>query len=76
MAEESDKGKTIKIAVAAVCLLAGGYLIAANMGWVPALWGGEKNAPVPTKITDEQQKEFEKEKKKIEDAPPEDVPGA
>ncbi|MCC6228212.1 MAG: hypothetical protein IT432_03190 [Phycisphaerales bacterium] len=76
MAEEVDKGKMIKIAVAAVCLLVGGYLIAANQGWVPALWGNDQPKATPIKMTEQQKKDFEAEKKKIEEAPPEEVPGA
>lgn len=76
MAEEGDKGKMIKIAVAALCLLVGGYLVAANQGWVPAFWGSEKAKVAPQKISDDQLKEFEKEKKKVEEAPPEERPGA
>lgn len=75
MAEEGDKGKMIKIAVAALCLLVGGYLIAANQGWVPAFWGGSEKPKAPT-ITTEQKQEFEKEKKKVEETPEEQRPGA
>ncbi|NUQ53516.1 MAG: hypothetical protein HUU19_12565 [Phycisphaerales bacterium] len=75
MAEEGDKGKMIKIGVAALCLLVGGYLIAANQGWVPAFWGSTEKPKAPV-ITEDQQKEFEQQKKKVEEMPEEERPGA
>ncbi len=73
MAEEGNKGNSVKIVLAVICLLAAGYLIAASQGWVPAFWGGTKI--VPPKINDEQHKQFEEEKKQVEENPAQHPPG-
>ena len=74
MAEEVDKGKAIKLALAIVCLLAAGYLIAASQGWVPAFWSS-KPPPAPIKIDEKRQQEFDKEMKEIKENPKQNVPG-